>query len=304
MTEPSTFEHESPLTSCRTERSPGIRLLTIVLLMQTAAKGFGSRVAGTWVPNQRRGCPATDVGGSRDPRCRVAAINTHDDDGLMLSTTVLAATGLLAGWSVPKIAHLLPSRNALDRSRLEVWPLRVRIAAAIVSGAAFTSAALFFSSGDLRMLSCLLAPVLLTSAVVDLRTARLPDRLTFAGAAIVVAGALWLTVGGDGSATLRASMGAGAFAGILGAVHLIRPDGMGRGDVKLVGLLGGYLGLVVPTTSATVRLVVIALVAAIVGTLLISVVVGTIRRSIMAAVPFGPGLVGATWIAALGAQVG
>jgi leader peptidase (prepilin peptidase) / N-methyltransferase len=85
--------------------------------------------------------------------------------------------------------------------------------------------------------SCL---VLLLGVVTisDLRTRRIPDAALAAGLAIAVALCL-LSDPGDVPGRLLAGAAAGGF---LLAAALIRPDGMGLGDVKLVGVLGVYLG--------------------------------------------------------------
>lgn len=77
--------------------------------------------------------------------------------------------------------------------------------------------------------------------VSDLRTRLVPD------GPLVVCLTLALGLYGlsaPGELPERLAAGAGA-AGFLLAAALIRPDGMGLGDVKLVGVLGVYLGAAV-----------------------------------------------------------
>jgi len=74
--------------------------------------------------------------------------------------------------------------------------------------------------------------------VSDLRTRLVPDW------ALVVSLALALPVcllSDPGGVPARVVAGAGA-AGFLLAAALMRPDGMGLGDVKLAGVIGIYLG--------------------------------------------------------------
>ena len=72
----------------------------------------------------------------------------------------------------------------------------------------------------------------------DLRTRLIPDRALLGSIAVAIA----ICAAGDaGSLPLRLLAGAGA-GGFLLAASLVRPDGMGLGDVKLGGVLGVYLG--------------------------------------------------------------
>jgi leader peptidase (prepilin peptidase) / N-methyltransferase len=74
--------------------------------------------------------------------------------------------------------------------------------------------------------------------VSDLRTRLVPDTPLALGLGLAIgAGAL----SAPGELPERLAAGAGA-AGFLLAAALIRPDGMGLGDVKLAGVIGVYLG--------------------------------------------------------------
>lgn len=79
--------------------------------------------------------------------------------------------------------------------------------------------------------------------IIDARTHRLPDAIT---APTAVLGAVLLTAAAAfGTPTLgdlsRAALGAVALGGAYLALALIRPGGLGLGDVKLAGILGLYL---------------------------------------------------------------
>lgn len=85
-----------------------------------------------------------------------------------------------------------------------------------------------------------LAAVGVTLAVIDLDTLRLPDRLTLPA---FVAGVVLLAVPGDWSALGRAGLGAVAAGGAALLLALIAPSGgLGLGDVKLLAVLGLFLG--------------------------------------------------------------
>jgi leader peptidase (prepilin peptidase) / N-methyltransferase len=79
------------------------------------------------------------------------------------------------------------------------------------------------------------APIVRT----DLARHRIPDALN---AAAIGAGALLLLVPGDLAAYGRAWLAALAVSGVLLALAIIGPTGLGMGDVKLAPALGLYLG--------------------------------------------------------------
>ncbi len=74
--------------------------------------------------------------------------------------------------------------------------------------------------------------------VSDLRSRLVPDAALLASLAVALPVCL-LSDPGDLPGRLVAGLAAGGF---LLAAALIRPDGMGLGDVKLAGVLGVYLG--------------------------------------------------------------
>ncbi len=80
-------------------------------------------------------------------------------------------------------------------------------------------------------------------AAIDLRHHLLPDRVvlpTLVAGAVMLAGAA--AVEGEWPALLRALLAAAAVFGVLLAMALVSPAGMGMGDVKLGAVLGLYLG--------------------------------------------------------------
>ncbi len=74
--------------------------------------------------------------------------------------------------------------------------------------------------------------------VSDLRTRLVPDAALVASLAL----ALPACVASDPGGVPERLLAGAAAAGFLLAAALIRPDGMGLGDVKLAGVLGIYLG--------------------------------------------------------------
>ena len=79
--------------------------------------------------------------------------------------------------------------------------------------------------------------VVLTAAVIDVRTHRIPNILTFGSAAVALVYHTW-TAGAPG---LAASAGGWAIGvGLFLPMFLLR--GMGGGDVKLLGAVGAWVG--------------------------------------------------------------
>jgi len=142
------------------------------------------------------------------------------------------------------------------------------------------------SVGDLLALS-LLGLVSVPVAIIDIRCRRIPDAIVLPGVATAL--------------VLRAVLGSPPWAALLlwplvaGAVlllpALIRPDGMGMGDVKLAVLLGACLGALAGAA------VLLALVAGAVGGGVWALRHGTPLRE--ATIPFGPFLVAAAMALAL-----
>lgn len=87
------------------------------------------------------------------------------------------------------------------------------------------------------------AAVGIALAVIDLDCKRLPTAIiapSYAVLTAALAGSAW--VQGDGWSLARAGIGAAALFAFYFLLVLIHPAGMGFGDVRLSGLLGGMLG--------------------------------------------------------------
>ena len=106
---------------------------------------------------------------------------------------------------------------------------------------------------------------LVTLSVVDVRSGRLPDAITFpaSAASLAAIGAASIATGRPGAivAALAAAAGYGA---VMWVAHELRPSGLGFGDVKLSPLLGLHIGWTAVTAgqgwSAVASLVAQALV--------------------------------------------
>ena len=131
--------------------------------------------------------------------------------------------------------------------------------------------------------------------LVDVRTHRLPNRLTLPAypiLALLLAGAALATGRYDG--LLRALLGGSVVLAAFLALHLLSPQGMGMGDVKLAGAMGAALGWISWT-------------AVLAGTFLGFVLGAAVGLALLAArrvhrttpLPFGPFMLAGAWLAIL-----
>jgi leader peptidase (prepilin peptidase)/N-methyltransferase len=176
-------------------------------------------------------------------------------------------------------------------------PARVALTTAVVAG-------LLAGAGDLtgvRPATAALAWAACAAVVlgsVDLLTHRLPDRVTYPAALVCAAAFLIDAAVLDTWGALLRSLAAGAAAlAVAGLGWLVSPQGLGLGDVKLLGLLGlvlGWFGWGVLLAGVFLGL----LTGAAVSLLLLAVH----RVGWRTAIPFGPPLLaGAVLALALGA---
>jgi leader peptidase (prepilin peptidase)/N-methyltransferase len=119
--------------------------------------------------------------------------------------------------------------------------------------------------------------IVVPAALIDLEHRIIPNVITIAGALLAVVLGSALDPAGE---PVRLLAGAGA-AAVLLAAALAYPGGMGMGDVKLVGVMGLFLG------KAVIPAVLIALLA---GVILGAVLLARngARQARKTAVPFGP----------------
>jgi len=141
---------------------------------------------------------------------------------------------------------------------------------------------------DSSLLTALPAALLLTStmaaaSVTDLRSRLIPDRLT----APAAAAGLLLAAAAGGSGALMAAAGLGVAVALpLWLAARIRPEGMGMGDVKLVAVIGIYLGV-----AAWFALLAGLAVASLTGTL---ISLGRRRSPALTTLPLAPFLAAGT----------
>ncbi|MCG2621617.1 A24 family peptidase [Arthrobacter sp. I2-34] len=192
--------------------------------------------------------------------------------------------GLIAGW------YVFPLAQREERTAL---PPGWRITTAALTGAAGGLLAWVAGPSWAIPAFLLLAVLGVLLAAIDARHKLLPNRLVapfLLGALLLLAAACLIT--GDWDRLLGGILGgAGLFAVYL-ALALIRPGGIGMGDVKLaavVGLYAGYLGF----SSWLFVLMAAFLLSAVAGvTLLLA------RRATRnSEIPFGPAMILASLLA-------
>jgi len=138
-----------------------------------------------------------------------------------------------------------------------------------------------------------LAAAGLALAAIDLDHKRLPDRIVLPSYAVV---AVLLTIAsatsGDWWALARAGIGAAALFAFYFGIVLAYPTGMGFGDVKLAGVLGGLLAYLSWSTLVVGAFAGFAL-GAIVG--IAAMAMGRAQRK--TAIPFGPFMIAGALVA-------
>lgn len=209
---------------------------------------------------------------------------------------VLTVSPRRASWAV----------EALDGSR------RIRLGAAgratIVAGLGLGLAPVILAdvSSTVVIYDGALLCALVALSIVDAWEYRIPDRIVLPAIGATAMLAVAVSVGMaadtglaaiDGLHPRSALVGAGCFALLIGVPHVMRPDAMGLGDVKLAVLLGAAIGLHRSDLMETVAAVgwAVAL-AAIVGLVAAVSNRGAGQRGV---VPFGPPLSLGAWLVIL-----
>ena len=211
----------------------------------------------------------------------------------------IVATALLTGSA---FASLGAAAGALARRLLRRLRRGARVRAPVCEvavGAAWTVVGVACATGTIAVAW---VPALLglgwlgvAASVVDLRHRRLPDALTVP--ALPAALALVLPLGP--LAVLRGCVGAVIAATAYGALHVLVPQAMGLGDVKLAASLGAVLGA---SSLGAVGLAgaLAALLTGAVG--VVGALRGRLRRG--SAVPHGPSMLVAGWVVVLSGAIG
>lgn len=142
---------------------------------------------------------------------------------------------------------------------------------------------------------CFLGAVGVALAAIDLSVQRLPDRLTLPAYPVVIALlTVAAVVGHTGAALGRALLGGLALAGTYLVLALLRPGGIGGGDVKLAGLAGlalGWLGWPTLIAGATLGFFLSGAVSLI--------LIAARRLTLQSMISFGPFMLAGALLAAL-----
>ncbi|WP_199506411.1 A24 family peptidase [Geodermatophilus sp. TF02-6] len=212
----------------------------------------------------------------------------------MPPATVLAVAAVGALALGPQLARA-SVRLALRDDATGAGPLRTAVTTVLVA-AALAGALLLTGWRPATVGLAWAAAAGVVLGAVDLAVHRLPDRVTFpAYAAVAAALLLDALLLGTWPALLRAVLAAAAAFGLAALAALVSPEGLGYGDVKLLGLLGLVLGWV--GWGALLAGVFLGLLT---GALVSLALLATGRARWRTALPFGPPLlVGAVLALAL-----
>lgn len=154
----------------------------------------------------------------------------------------------------------------------------------LLTGALFALSVLQFGVSAAGVAASVLSAFLIAVAFIDL------DHLLIYDSLAIPAAVCGLAFGLVERRPIAALEGGAVFAGVLGAVYLLTAGrGLGLGDVKMAGAIGLYLGY--PTALAAV------VASFVIGAVLSLPVLWARRRGRGEAVPFGPFMVLAAFVA-------
>lgn len=149
----------------------------------------------------------------------------------------------------------------------------------LVTGVLFLLVVWLTPAGPLMLSRLIFVCILVALFGIDLEHQILPNSITLSGIAI---GLIFSVLGPPGwlSALIGVLLGAGVLYGIAGAYYLVRrEEGLGMGDVKMLAMIGAFLGW----KAVLVTLVLSSFSGALVGVALIAAQRGGMRL----ALPFG-----------------
>jgi prepilin signal peptidase PulO-like enzyme (type II secretory pathway) len=143
-----------------------------------------------------------------------------------------------------------------------------------------------------------LAATSVALTLIDLDTHRLPNTIVLPSYVVLLAlFAVACVLGADWAALLRATLAGVALYAFYLVLRLVRPGGMGGGDVKLAGVLGIALGWI-----GWGAVVVGAFAAFLLGGVFGLALLATRRAGRKTAIPFGPWMIAGAWIGILAGE--
>lgn len=170
----------------------------------------------------------------------------------------------------------------------------------LATGVSFTGVAWFFLATSTTPMAATavvilaylyFAAITIALALIDLDTHRLPNVIVVPAYAVsLLLFAVACVQGADWSALLRAAIGGAALYAFYFVLRLVRPGGMGGGDVKLAGVVGIYLAWL-----GWGALVVGAFAAFVFGGIYGLALMAARRAGRKTAIPFGPWMLAGAW---------
>ena len=177
----------------------------------------------------------------------------------------------------------------------------------LATGLAFAGVGwLFLIDGDLPIAARIavtlvylyLAAVSIALTLIDIDTHRLPNSIVLPGYVVVaVLFTLACVLGAEWSALLRAAIGGVALYAFYLLLRLVRPAGMGGGDVKLAGVLGACMAGLGWGAFA-----VGAFAAFLIGGVFGLALIAARRAGRKTAIPFGPFMLAGAWVGIIAGQ--
>lgn len=208
------------------------------------------------------------------------------------------------GWRNLPVASWIALRGRCQRCRASI-PVRLPLVEAGTAVAFVIVTAWMLRHPELRGPGSMWIVLLLTTvaflyfaavsillALIDIDVRRLPDAIVLPSYPIAAATlATACLVAGGWSPLARGAVGFLAMIAFYGLPRLVRPDGVGGGDVKLSGLIGLYLGFL-----GWPELIVGAFVAFLLGGVHAVVLLVTRRSGASGTLPFGPWMLAGAWV--------
>jgi leader peptidase (prepilin peptidase)/N-methyltransferase len=198
--------------------------------------------------------------------------------------------GHMLAWyeNIPVVSYLV-LRARCRECRTPISPIYPIIE--IVTGAVFLAAYVWYGPGPLLIVRLVFAWAMIVLFVIDLQHQILPNVITLPG---IIVGVLANALAGPGwvASLIGAAVGAGSLFAIAEIYYRVRhEEGMGMGDVKMLGMIGAFLGW---------KLVLVTLVlSSFIGSLVGVFVLIAKKESLKYAMPYGTFLAIAALVAAV-----
>ena len=186
--------------------------------------------------------------------------------------------GHMLAWyeNVPVVSYLV-LRGRCRKCRVAISPMYPIIEA--ITGAAFLAAYLWYGPSALLIVRLAFAWAMIALFVIDYQHQILPNVITIPG---IVIGILSNILAGPGwiASIIGAAVGAGSLYAIAEIYYRVRhEEGLGMGDVKMLGMIGAFLGW----KLVLLTLVISSFLGSIVGVF----VLVSRKESLKYAMPFG-----------------